>query len=176
MAATVFVVVTFATLDDVRAGKARQVASAVAVGRNALLTRCAAVADSDMITLGAADDMLGLARVVERDPSGDRCVLALDAATELPAFARVRDFGDLAVGEPVYAVAAQGPLDPSVGAGAITALLPDERIAFDAPLAPGSTGGGLFDGQGRLVGLTAFVALGRRDNVAIAARLGDTTN
>ena len=64
----------------------------------------------------------------------------------------------LKVGVPVYAVGAPQGLELSLSEG-IVALLrggPPPFIQTTAALFPGSIGGGLFDGEGRLVGLTTL--------------------
>ncbi|MBL0211414.1 MAG: serine protease [Holophagaceae bacterium] len=64
------------------------------------------------------------------------------------------------LGQPVTAIGFPSGQGPKVSAGRITGLwayLGAEVVQSDAPTAPGSSGGGLFDAQGRLLGLTTFI-------------------
>ena len=73
-------------------------------------------------------------------------------------------------GVPVYAVGAPRGLEPSLSDGIVLKLLggPPPLILTTAALSLGSNGGGLFDGEGRLVGLTIlYVEGGQRLNFVI---------
>ena len=75
------------------------------------------------------------------------------------------------VGEHVYAIGAPRGLDLSLSDGLIAARRVDQGSSSNggesdavilqttAPISPGSSGGGLFDAQGRLVGITTFSAI-----------------
>lgn len=76
----------------------------------------------------------------------------------------------LKVGVPVYAVGAPQGLELSLSEGIVTLLRggPPPFIQTTAALSPGSSGGGLFDGEGRLVGLTTlYVESGQNLNFAM---------
>ena len=64
----------------------------------------------------------------------------------------------LKVGDPVYAVGAPQGLELSLSEGVVAQLRgePVPLIQTTAAISPGSSGGGLFDREGRLVGLTTF--------------------
>src|SRR5207253_8563960 len=65
----------------------------------------------------------------------------------------------LAVGQPVYIISAPHGLDLTFTAGIISALRPvlgSVLIQTDAAVSPGSSGGGLFDRAGRLIGMPCF--------------------
>jgi tetratricopeptide (TPR) repeat protein len=65
----------------------------------------------------------------------------------------------LAVGQPVYAISAPHGLGLTFTAGMISALRPYQGsyyIQTDAAISPGSSGGGLFDREGRLIGMPSF--------------------
>lgn len=81
-------------------------------------------------------------------------VIGLDA----PVVA-VRDSSKLAVGEKVYAIGAPEGLELTISEGLISGLRDFDNgrvIQTSAAISPGSSGGGLFDAQGRLVGITTF--------------------
>jgi Tfp pilus assembly protein PilF len=65
----------------------------------------------------------------------------------------------LATGERVYAVGAPEGLELTFSEGIISALRENDGvhvIQTSAPISPGSSGGGLFDAHGNLVGVTSF--------------------
>lgn len=71
--------------------------------------------------------------------------------------ANIRAYDTLKVGEDVYALGAPKGLDLSLSTGVISQLRQDGNERFvqtDAAISPGSSGGGLFDSDGNLVGIT----------------------
>jgi serine protease Do len=65
----------------------------------------------------------------------------------------------LAVGQPAYVISAPQGLSLTFTAGIISALRPvlgSVLIQTDAAVSPGSSGGGLFDRAGRLIGMPCF--------------------
>lgn len=172
LAPSVFVTVAFETLDDVRAGKAMAIGSAVAIGRRTLVTNCHVVDGSGMISIGEDDAMIGLVRLSARDPERDLCILEATGGIQLPAITEMRGFDDLEVGERVYAIGTPSGLERTLSEGIVSALRPGgsprDRIQFTAPISPGSSGGGLFDARGRLIGVTTLLAEGQNLNFAVA--------
>jgi cytochrome c-type biogenesis protein CcmH/NrfG len=78
----------------------------------------------------------------------------------------------LKVGERVYAVSAPQGLELTLSEGIISSLHPVEGggqyIQISAPISLGSGGGGLFDEEGRLIGLlTFYLAEGQQINFAV---------
>jgi S1-C subfamily serine protease len=115
----------------------------------------------------------GAANVVARIPSGayytlkgirmadeasDIAVLQFDAK-ETPAVLRTGNSDILQVGDQVYAIEMPGSLESSYSSGTVSN--PHRKIGkqifiqFTAPISPGSTGEGLFDRNGEVVGVTA---------------------
>lgn len=71
----------------------------------------------------------------------------------------VRDSSKLAVGEKVYAIGAPEGLELTISEGLISGLRDFDKgrvIQTSAAISPASSGGGLFDAEGRLVGITTF--------------------
>ncbi|MDD9859193.1 MAG: trypsin-like peptidase domain-containing protein [Nitrospira sp.] len=72
--------------------------------------------------------------------------------------AQIRKASSLSIGEQVYAIGTPRGLDYSLSAGVVSQLRSDADdapfIQTDATVAPGSSGGGLFDAKGNLVGIT----------------------
>lgn len=109
------------------------------------------------------------------DSTQDLCLLAVPKLEARPVEFASAD--KLSVGDPVYAIGAPNEIGNIVGVseatkqksfsppqvslsnGLITALRPVEDgkiIQTNAAISPGSSGGGLFDASGRLVGITTF--------------------
>jgi hypothetical protein len=87
----------------------------------------------------------------------------------------------LKVGQPVYAVGAPRGLELTLSSGIVSSLrrnllgndFPDDQLPIiqtDAAISGGSSGGGLFDGEGRLIGITSFgIRDGQNLNFALPA-------
>jgi tetratricopeptide (TPR) repeat protein len=77
----------------------------------------------------------------------------------------------LKVGSRVYAIGAPKGLILTMSEGIISSLRPvdgGQYLQITAPISPGSSGGGLFDEKGRLIGLTtAYIADGQQLNFAV---------
>jgi Trypsin-like peptidase domain len=79
------------------------------------------------------------------------------------------------VGQRVYAIGAPRGLELSISDGLVSSIRPYGAfplIQTNAPISKGSSGGGLFDTDGRLVGITTSSAIdGQNINFALAADL-----
>lgn len=97
------------------------------------------------------------ANVVRVDSNHDLAELSVGGLTA--PFLLVRDSSTLAVGEKVYAIGAPEGLELTISEGLISGLRDFDKgrvIQTSAAISPGSSGGGLFDAEGRLVGITTF--------------------
>ncbi len=68
--------------------------------------------------------------------------------------------GRLRVGQRVYAVGAPEGLELTISEGLVSSIREFDDVHYiqtSAPISSGSSGGGLFDVEGRLVGVTAFI-------------------
>jgi serine protease Do len=100
------------------------------------------------------------------DPERDLCQLE-SKELQLPA-AEIGSIRQVRIGQRVYALGNPRGLERTFSDGLVSALrgASDEQlIQTTAPVSPGSSGGGLFDASGRLVGITT---LARRDSANIA--------
>jgi len=170
-APAVFVVLAAANEADFRAARHVRQGSAVAISEDRLATNCHTVKDAGILVL-LQGETHGPAELVHADPSSDRCILRSIELTLQPV-AGVRDFSDMKIGEPLYAIAAPRGLQQSMQDGIVSQLRSNagvNLIQTSAYAAPGSSGGGLFDQHGNLVGITNFV-VGNDDRLhfAIAA-------
>jgi S1-C subfamily serine protease len=146
--------------------------SAVAVSTKEAVTNCHVIADAKAIMLANATTTLR-AKVVSADRATDRCYLrVLDGALEpVPGF---RDYASLAVGEHVFTIGSPKGLVNTLGYGLLSGLRRSEGnaeyIQITAPVSEGSSGGGLFDDRGNLIGVTTFTIRDSQNlNFAIAA-------
>jgi tetratricopeptide (TPR) repeat protein len=102
------------------------------------------------------------------DQDKDICILDAKGITGKPVQPGKTAF--LKVGVPVYAVGAPQGQELSLSEGVVALLRggPPPFIQTTAALSPGSNGGGLFDGEGRLAGLTIlYVERGQNLNFAM---------
>jgi S1-C subfamily serine protease len=155
----------------VKAGE--MMGSAVAVSDRELLTNCHVVRASQTVTIEREGAQLS-ALLFSAKPDADRCVLRIgDTAPPLPKWVRVRPYADVKVGERVFTIGAPRGLELSLAEGLVSSkrALDDVRlIQTSAPISPGSSGGGLFDAHGHLIGITTFMLKDAQNlNFAIAA-------
>jgi len=100
--------------------------------------------------------LLVRATIYGEDEEKDICLLAAEGMTGKPA--ELGKANDLKVGVRVYAVGAPQGLELSLSDGFVAQLRggPPPFIQTTTAISPGSSGGGLFDAEGRLVGLTTL--------------------
>jgi S1-C subfamily serine protease len=148
--------------------------SAIAVTDKLAITNCHVVeAAGEEIYLGTGVTDAGeKARLVAANYLADRCVIGV-RNMDLRPVTGVRGFDALEVGETVYAIGNPSRLDRTLSDGLLSAkrILGESRfLQTSAPISPGSSGGGLFDSRGNLIGVTAFTLKGTQNiNFAIPA-------
>lgn len=151
---------------------AASLGSAVAISDRELLTNCHVLGNSAVVTLEREGARL-YASVVSANADADRCVLRSPEGEPLPAWVRVRPYADVKVGERVFTIGAPRGLELSLAEGIVSSkrVADDGRlIQTSAPISRGSSGGGLFDAQGNLIGITTFMIKDAQNiNFAIAA-------
>ena len=94
------------------------------------------------------------ATVRRRDDDRDFCLLDVKGLWGVSA--NVRKYDTLRVGENVYGIGAPKGLDLSLSGGIISQLRKNKNrrvIQTDTAISPGSSGGGLFDREGNLIGI-----------------------
>ena len=169
-------------------GKTIAQGSGVVVGENEVATNCHVISDANKIVVRQAADSGGGetyrmdSRILAQDDERDLCLLFVDELSEPPA-APVVAMGaakQLAVGEDVYSVGAPKGLELSFSRGIVSQLrgIHGKRgaplVQTDAAISPGSSGGGLFNENAELVGITAFKWKGENLNFAIPTEwIGD---
>jgi len=144
--------------------------SAVAISEHELLTNCHVVKDVPRVTL-ERDKNKQSADVVSVNEKADRCILK--AEKKLEKWVAIRPYDDIKVGEPALTVGTPQGLELTVADGLVSSKRTYEGrrlIQTTAPISQGSSGGGLFDAQGHLLGITTFhLKVGQNLNFAIAA-------
>jgi hypothetical protein len=136
--------------------------SAVAVSTTELVTNCHVVQGALKLVL-KQDKSEWPARIVRADPVTDRCVITADGLMAQPV-AGIRGYDKLEVGEPVYTLGSPVGLELTLSDGIVSGRREVETrryVQTTAPISPGSSGGGLFDAKGNLVGVTTLVLAGR---------------
>lgn len=98
------------------------------------------------------------ATVAYADDERDVCLLRVPGLTAPPA--RLGSTAALPIGAPVYAIGTPRGLELTLSEGIVSSFRGqggDRLIQTTAPISPGSSGGGLFDAEGQLVGLPTFL-------------------
>jgi S1-C subfamily serine protease len=137
--------------------KGRQIGhgSGVRLPSGDVITNYHVVKAGAMYTVGRGQqDTLATLKAV--DPDKDLCLLSAPDLTAKPA--RLGRAARLKVGEPVYAVGAPQGLELSLSEGIVSQLRggPPPIIQTTVAISKGSSGGGLFNAKGELVGITTF--------------------
>ena len=134
--------------------------SAVVIDVGRLVTNCHVIAKAKVV-LVRRDNVMYEAQLEHADPAHDLCLLKVAHFTA-PAVVQ-RPVKELKVGERVYAIGNPQGLEVTLSEGLISGLRSrngekdgDTLVQTSAPISPGSSGGGLFDTEGRLVGITTF--------------------
>ncbi len=171
---SVYLIVAGKTLDDIKQGAAAQ--AAVAISDSQALTNCHVINGRDTI-LVKHGDKFGFAVATKTDSDTDRCIIRV-IGLPLSPVQGVRKFSSLRVGEKAFSVGAPGGVELTLGEGVVSGLgrlKNAEYVKTSAPIARGSSGGGLFDSRGNLIGITTLFA---KDvpNVALAISAEDFWN
>lgn len=131
--------------------------SAVAITNNILATNCHVASKGNYLVtkIGTAPKV---AKLIYHNEAIDLCLVEVSEGQFIPV--QIRDSKDVKIGEDVFAIGNPKGLEKTLSRGIIsnrsiingTALL-----QTDAAIAPGSSGGGLFDSEGRLIGITVGI-------------------
>ena len=144
--------------------------SGVVVSRNEVATNCHIISGSKKIAVVQAGDAHGretwrmTATLAARNDERDLCLLYVEELSDPPGAPPVSlgSARDVSVGEEVYAIGAPHGLELSLSRGIVSQLRgaygkrTTPLIQTDAAVSPGSSGGGLFNVNGELIGVTSF--------------------
>lgn len=169
------VVAIYDSYDDI-------IGSGVIVRPEVVATNCHVVDDGGAAYVGQAEDRRINEKggkheleVLYESKERDLCILSVEGLEAPEELVKVRPYNTLRIGEDVYAIGNPRGLDLSLSAGIISQLREDgqRHIQTDAAISGGSSGGGLFDKDGNLVGITTESEVGGIDpqnlNFAIPA-------
>ena len=151
-----------------------------------IATNCHVTDQADIFVRIKQGDTLGFGFVTNKDAVRDLCLV--EAAVRGEYDEKLREYSIkklpvvqvassqwLQVGDKVYAVGAPQGLELSLSDGLVSGFRDykgAEYIQTTAPISKGSSGGGLFDAQGRLVGITTmFLKDAQALNFAVPAEL-----
>lgn len=141
------------------------VGSSVALTPSLLVTACHVVDKAIKVSIERDKVSIPVVNITrDPDPSRDLCVLQIAAGSPLVTVA-IAPIGDVRVGQRVYAIGTPQGLQLTLTEGLVSALRPKSPgelpiVQTSAALSSGSSGGGLFDTEARLVGVNDYVAPG----------------
>jgi S1-C subfamily serine protease len=148
-------------------GKAKSQGSGVLLPSGKVATNCHVVEGGVSYRVGRGERFVPATLYTKY---GDKDICLLDAKGITGEPAQIGRTTDLKVGDAVYAVGAPKGLELSLSDGIVSQLRggPPPFIQTTAAISPGSSGGGLFDSEGKLVGLTTlYVEGGQNLNFAM---------
>jgi len=154
---SVWTVISASTIENLKAMNNISLGSAVAISKNMLLTNYHVINKRPYVLIKHGEQ-IAEARIYAGDEQSDRCIL-INEIIELKPIKGFRKYNLLSVGDNVYSVGSPQGLENSLGQGIISGKreLDDQRIIqTTAHISQGSSGGGLFDCSGNLIGITTF--------------------
>ncbi len=178
---SVFGILVYKSKEDLKRGKWTSQGSGVAISSNTVLTNCHVVMGGPVILLGNKQQQMTSGKIVKAKASKDACTLRVEVPlTPVPA---LRSYSSLEIGETVYSLGTpQGYLNTFAEGNIsglrrcdVTSFLKDKNtrcIQTSAPTSPGSSGGGLFDAAGNLVGINTYGHTGGQ-NLNFAVDVGE---
>jgi hypothetical protein len=151
-------------------GKVTTLGSGVVIAPGLVITNRHVIKDGVTFRVEHGDDAWN-ARLAWVDPDHDLALLRATGLQVPPV--PFRSSPTVLVGERVYAIGSPEGLELSLSQGIVSGLREYQGgyvIQTSAPVSPGSSGGGLFDKAGRLVGITSFgLVEGQNLNFALPA-------
>jgi serine protease Do len=136
--------------------------SGVVVGAGRLVTNCHILARAKSIQL-KRENLMFEAKLEHADVERDLCTLT--AASFTAPAVQILQMSQLKVGQRVYAIGNPEKLALTLSEGLISGLRAEDPkyppLQTSAPISQGSSGGGLFDADGRLIGITTLMVVGQ---------------
>jgi len=145
-------VVTILALDE--KGLEDVQGSGVLISAGRVVTNCHVVREASKFKVVAGSQTF-VATWTEQDRSRDLCLLRVDGLKGKPV--TLRKSMDVQVGETAYAIGNPLGFGLSISTGLVAQIAQvegEQVFVSTAPQSPGSSGGGLFDTEGRLLGIT----------------------
>ena len=151
-------------------GKRLSLGSGVVVGPEQVITNCHVLREASSVAIHRGNVSYG-AELEFPDPERDLCQLKVKELTA-PAVS-LGELSSVKIGQRVYAVGSPRGLQLTLTDGLVSSLRGGDDgnkpfIQTSAAISPGSSGGGLFDAEGRLIGITTFQRVdGQQLNFAV---------
>ena len=151
--------------------------SAVVIAPGRLVTSCHVVDRGGSIFVSRREDKITeRARLVNKNAESDLC--ELDVLQPNPVFDKPVEIAppdSLRIGDPVHAIGSPRGMELTISNGIVSATREArgniKLVQTTAAFSPGSSGGGLFDGKGRLVGITTPIVKDSQNlNFAVASQ------
>lgn len=151
-----------------REGRVTSMGSGVVMAADEVVTNCHVIEEASDLWVKHKDSERSATR---KQSDFDRDVCSLTVRDLKATVARLGSTQDLKVGQRVYAIGAPRGLELTLSEGIISSLREVEGsryLQITAPISAGSSGGGLFDEGGRLIGLpTFYLSEGQQLNFAV---------
>ncbi len=138
-------------------GSGGSTGSGVAISNSRILTNYHVVEGATNIRVkhGHFEDR---ATIEWKDRMGDMSILRTKTQRLKPV-AKCRTYDNIKIGEKVYSLGSPSGLENTFAEGLLSGKRTNngrKYLQTSAPISPGSSGGGLFDAEGRLIGITSF--------------------
>jgi len=134
--------------------------SGVAISKNTLLTNHHVI-DGSNTSFVVINDKPVLLQVISCKEAIDICVMRVEGNTRLIPVKTHKQLDQVFIGDKVYAIGSPHGYKNSLSDGIVSGKRPMKgtgvHIQFTADISPGSSGGGLFDSNGALIGITTFL-------------------
>jgi hypothetical protein len=144
--------------------------SGVVIGAGTVITNCHVTQGASEISVKVGNEEYR-GSLAGEDLEHDLCRISV-AGLNAPAVA-ISSVSTLRTGQRVFAIGAPQGLELTISEGIVSALREfpgGKMIQTSAPISPGSSGGGLFDASGQLVGVVTFQhKFGQNLNFAVPA-------
>jgi thiol-disulfide isomerase/thioredoxin len=134
-------------------GKPLMQGSGVAFGGGLVLTNCHVLEDAYSVAVETQGKAYAASRL-RNDKDRDLCSLMV-AGLPSPKV-RIGSVSNLSIGDKVYAIGAPRGLELTFTDGLVSSIRTGQILQTTAAISPGSSGGGLFDEYGQLVGITTL--------------------
>jgi hypothetical protein len=136
--------------------------SGVVIGPGKVITNCHVLAKARAIQV-RRENVSYEGKLEHADAERDLCIISVAGFTA-PAV-EMSSIDNLKVGQRAYAIGNPQRFALTLSEGLISGLRGEDPrvppIQTTAPISPGSSGGGLFDAEARLVGITTLIFVGR---------------
>lgn len=151
-------------------GKTLALGSGVVIAEGVVISNCHVFSDAKTQSASASYRNKRFPATLQyADTERDLCSFTVNGVGAPPV--KMRNAATLKVGEDAYAIGAPEGYVLTLSSGIISGLreLPGGSvIQMTTPISPGSSGGGLFDSEGRLIGITSYYAAkGQQLNFAL---------